>query len=46
MKRYLFNVQDTYAVIAENEDQAREMLDTEQGDLRDRSVLLVEVEAE
>ena len=26
MKRYLFNVQNTYVVLAENEEQAREML--------------------
>jgi hypothetical protein len=46
MKRYLFNVQNTYAVIAESEAQAREMLDTDQADLRDRDVLLVEVDDE
>lgn len=44
MKRYLFNVQSTYAVLAESEEQAREMLDTDQAELRDRDVLLVEVE--
>jgi len=43
MKRYLFNVQSTYAVIAENEAQAQEMLDNNQGELRDRDTLLVEV---
>ena len=44
MKRYLFNVQNTYVVLAENEEQAREMLDNDQAELRDRDVLLVEVE--
>jgi len=44
MKRYLFNVQSTYAVIAESEEQAREMLDNDQAELRDRDTLLVEVE--
>lgn len=44
MKRYLFNVQSTYAVIAESEDQAREMLDNDQAELRERDTLLVEVD--
>ena len=44
MKRYLFNVQSTYAVLAESEEQAREMLDTDQAELRDRDTLLVGVE--
>jgi hypothetical protein len=44
MKRYLFNVQSTYAVIAESEEQAREMLDNDQAELRDRDTLLVEVD--
>lgn len=46
MKRYLFNVQITYAVIAESEQKAREMLDNGEAELRDRDVLLVEVEEE
>lgn len=44
MKRYLFNVQNTYVVLAESEEQAREMLDNDQAELRDRDVLLVEVD--
>ena len=43
MKRYLFNVQTTYAVIAESQEQAQEILDNNQGELRDRDTLLVEV---
>jgi hypothetical protein len=46
MKRYLFNVQSTYAVLAESEEQAREILDNDQAELRDRDVLLVEVDDE
>ena len=45
MKRYLFNVQTTYAVMAESQEQAQEMLDNGQGELRDRDTLLVEVTA-
>ena len=43
MKRYLFNVQTTYTVIAESQEQAQEMLDNNEGELRDRDTLLVEV---
>jgi hypothetical protein len=43
VKRYLFNVQTTYAVIAESQEQAQEMLDNNEGELRDRDTLLVEV---
>jgi hypothetical protein len=46
MKRYLFNVQITYAVIAESEEIAREILDNGEGETRDRDVLLVEVDEE
>jgi hypothetical protein len=44
MKRYLFSVQNTYAVIAESEEQAREMLDNGEAELRNRDTLLVEVD--
>ena len=43
MKRYLFNVQNTYVVIAESETQAQEMLDNGKAELKDRDTLLVEV---
>jgi hypothetical protein len=43
MKRYLFNVQTTYAVTAESLEQAQAMLDNNEGELRDRDTLLVEV---
>jgi hypothetical protein len=42
MKQYLFNVQSTYAVIADSEDQAREMLDNDKAVLKDRDVLMSE----
>jgi hypothetical protein len=43
MKRYLFNVQTTYEVIASSEEQAQEMLDNNNAELKDRDTLLVEV---
>jgi hypothetical protein len=44
MKRYLFNVEMSYAVIADSLEQARELLDDDKADLRDRNVLLVDEE--
>jgi len=43
MKRYLFNVQTTYEVIASSKEQAQEMLDNNNAELKDRDTLLVEV---
>ena len=43
MKRYLFNVQTTYAVIAESQEQAQEMLNNGEAEMKDRDTLLVEV---
>jgi hypothetical protein len=43
MAVYFFNVMETYAVIAENQEQAQEYLDSGVGELQDRDTLLVEV---
>jgi len=43
MPVYFFNVMETYAVIAENQEQAQEYLDNGVGELQDRDTLLVEV---
>jgi hypothetical protein len=43
MKKYLFNVQTTYEVIASSKEQAQEMLDNNNAELKDRDTLLVEV---
>jgi len=43
MSVYLFNVMETYKVIADNQEQAQEYLDSGVGELQDRDTLLVEV---
>ena len=43
MPVYFFNVMETYAVVADTQEQAQEYLDSGVGELQDRDTLLVEV---
>ena len=44
MTKYIFNVMTSVVVEAEDKDKARQILDNDGGDVRDRDVLLVDEE--
>lgn len=44
MKRYTYNVMLSIVIDAENEDQAREMLDNDEGNVFERDVMLIDEE--
>ena len=43
MKTYLFNVQNTIEIVAENLTEALKLIGTDKADVRDEDIMLVEV---